>query len=114
MAETLKYLEILFTDGVYRVPAHIIARDRATYYAEYDTGATTGADFDEVYQDEFTYSMSGDDELMDWVRNNMNWEDLEADAFLVKNPPVTPHKIQWSKLSSNGESLKIVSVEVDS
>lgn len=104
-----KFIEFQFSDGTWRIPAHIIARDRASYYAEHDTGATAGDDFQEAYQQEFTYTMGDDYELTDWLRNNMNWEDVERDAFKVKEAPTVPYAKQWQKVSSSGD-MKIVIV----
>lgn len=64
----VKKVFIKLEDGrTYSILAHAVAHDRATYYAEKDTDTT--------YQDEYDYVMSddGDDELFDWLWNNMNW-----------------------------------------
>lgn len=56
-------------DGrTYSVLADMVARDRATYYAEKDKSTT--------FEEEYNYTMSSDSELLDWVVNNMNWYDL--------------------------------------
>lgn len=108
--ETMKYIEFKFTDGMYRIPAYIIARDRASYYAQSDVDAGLGK-YDDIYQKEFDYSLSSDDELIDWLRNNMNWSDLEQFAARVADVPAIPHQKQWDAISSEGEGLKVVTVD---
>ncbi|RAP23495.1 hypothetical protein C2W64_03111 [Brevibacillus laterosporus] len=51
------------------VPAEIISKSRADYYCSVDADT----DFDEEYE----YTLSNEEELIDWAANNMNWEDVE-------------------------------------
>ena len=74
MSEKIKYLFIQFSDGsVWKVPAHIIAKERAEYYAENDSDNTE-------YQKEFDYTMGDDHELTDWANGNMDWDEIEEFA----------------------------------
>lgn len=73
-----KVLRIEDEGFVWEVPAEAIAKNRATYYAENDKDTT--------YDEEFEFTMGSNYELRDWFFNNMNWEDVEADAKLVATP----------------------------
>lgn len=75
MAKVLK-----IDDGgfVWHVPAEVIAKNRATYYAENDKDAT--------YDEEFNFTMGDDYELRDWFFNNMDWDDVKDAAKLVATP----------------------------
>jgi hypothetical protein len=67
-------------DGyVWEVPAEVIAKNRATYYAERDKDTT--------YDEEFKFTMGDDYELKDWFYNNMDWSDVASEAKLVATPP---------------------------
>ena len=72
----MKKIRITMNDGSkWEVPASVVAKNRATYYTEKDKDVT--------YQEEYDYTMSEDDELLDWAANNMNWEDVEKSAIRV-------------------------------
>ena len=59
-------------------PAHLVAKNRAEYYAKTDPDTT--------YEKEFEYTMNDDFELKDWFLNNMNWEDVSKRARLIDQP----------------------------
>jgi hypothetical protein len=63
---------------VYRVPAEVVADNRAKYYAEKDSDTT--------YQEEYDYTLSDDYELLDWFSGNMNWEDVGDKFELIEQP----------------------------
>lgn len=65
-------------DGyVWHVPVKIIAENRAEFYAD---------DTDSDYDTELEYAMNEPSEVIDWLMNNMNWEDIRAYATLVAIP----------------------------
>lgn len=78
-----KYLDVTMPDGsVWRVPADVVADDRANYYA--------GEDGDTTYDSEFALVLQDDGELMDWAKNNLNWEAVapHATRIFTQVPPV--------------------------
>lgn len=77
MDET-KYFRV--KDGGYSwvFPAHLVAKNRAEYYAKNDPDTT--------YQEEYEFTMSDDYELKDWFLNNMNWSDVSKKATLEEQP----------------------------
>lgn len=75
----VKKVYLTLEDGrVYFLPLHVVAHDRATYYAERDKDTT--------YQEEYDYAMSEDgrDCAMDWLFNNMDW--FDHNPTFVSNP----------------------------
>jgi len=81
-----KVLKIDDSGFVWHVPAEVIAKSRATYYAENDKDTT--------YDEEFEYTMGDDYELWDWFFGNMDWDDVAAVAKLVATPaPLTAPRI---------------------
>lgn len=93
-----KVLRIEDEGFVWHVPAEAIAKNRATYYAK--------SDKDTAYEDEFKFTMSDNYELRDWFFNNMDWEDVEKDAHLVRSPE-TPTR---PRLNHDSLEAKIVEV----
>lgn len=66
-------------DGsVWSVPAEVVAKHRAQYYAANDPDTT--------FQEEYEYTISDNFELIDWVQNNMDVDDVEEHTKLVKPP----------------------------
>lgn len=64
---TNKRVKLFLQDGrVFSVSAHVIAHDRATYYAKKDPETTYA----------YEYAAVDNSELRDWLLNNMDWWDL--------------------------------------
>ena len=82
-----KYLRVTMGDGSkWDIPAIIIAKDRARYYAEKDAGINTGKEFSRIYQEEIKNCLTDNYfEILDWAANNMNWEDVKDDAEKVSS-----------------------------
>ena len=80
--KTTKKIRITFPCGdIFDVPVHIIAAARAKYYANNDL--KHGRSYDKTYKAEYEYTSENDDEILDWVQNNTNWDDLEKFAVKV-------------------------------
>ena len=62
----VKRLRYTLKDGrVFDLDAHIVAHDRAVYYAAQDPDTT--------FQQEYDFTLRDDAELIDWAQNNMDW-----------------------------------------
>lgn len=75
-----KYYVVTMNDGSeWGVPAQIIAKNKADYYADGD---------DNVWNEEYNAMMewfdTNDFEFADWAKNNMDWDDVKADAILLE------------------------------
>lgn len=76
-------IHVTMPDGsVWAVDGHISAHARATYYANVDSDTT--------YQEEYDFTIGDDYELVDWAVGNMNWDDFEKTARLVKPASFNP------------------------
>lgn len=81
-------VQVTFSDGSrWTFPAHVIADNRATYYA--------GRDGDTTYEAEYEYAINDDYELTDWALNNMNWEDVETSATRAVDPLPIDYEDEW-------------------
>jgi len=77
-----KFLIVKFHKGInYKIPAGVIAADRAKYYTVLD-GYEEGS---QEYIDELNRSLEDEFELFDWVQNNMNWSDLKDIAIRIED-----------------------------
>ena len=75
-----KCLKIRFPNGdIFKVPASVIAKDRANYYADIDGYEIDSND----WLNEFELAMNDEFELKDWLAGNMDWCDLEPHATKV-------------------------------
>lgn len=101
----MKYLKIVFSNGEsYDIPATVVAHERATYYANHDEGKEMDEKGDnpawtKVYNDERKFTLEDDYELIDWAKNNMNWEDVEEYAVIAPLDPdkgINKHK-EWTE-----------------
>lgn len=83
-----KQIEITFPNGeVWRIPAQVVAEDRARYFSELDFGRGHVTDSGVAYQSELAFALRHDDELLDYVQNNMDWNDVQAHAVKVEATP---------------------------
>ena len=84
---TEKFIRIKFPNGeIYDIPAAVVAKPRARYYANHDVGEGLDENDPEwlkVFKDEVDYTMSDDGELYDWIANNMNWGDVKEYATRI-------------------------------
>ena len=85
-----KFIEVEMPDGTaWRVPALLVAEDRARYYREVDGDeAAFGEEVREVLADDYL--------LTDWARNNLNWSEVVAQAVKVDRPiPPADYEAGW-------------------
>lgn len=109
-----KYIEFKFEDGWYRIPAEVIARNRAEYYVEADTEGMEDSDHlmylrEDIFVNEYNNTLKDPNELIDWLRNNMEWKDFYKWVYKDRNIIHPTREEQWNKISSDG-NLKIVEV----
>lgn len=71
----MKLIRMNTPQGVYEFPLQVVADNRANYYKEVD-----GNDFDR--ESEIDYVMSDDFEGIDWLLNNMDFEDIPTDVLV--------------------------------
>jgi hypothetical protein len=91
------YIEVTFANReVWAVPAHLIASNRATYYS--DQSKRQGVD--DVFAQEYKYTLSSDDELVDWFQNNMDWKDVVKEAKLLY---VEPNEDTYDVMFANAD-----------
>jgi hypothetical protein len=70
----MKRIKIKFNNGeIYYLDADIIAKKRADYYAIEVDGFKKDSP---EWQEEYEYSLD-DNELLDWIGNNVDWCDIE-------------------------------------
>jgi hypothetical protein len=80
---------ITFSNGeTFAIPAEVVAKARADYYAGRDCKDDASLKFEDVYRSEFEATMDDDFELLDWFNNNMNWSDVAFSAVRVVSPIV--------------------------
>jgi hypothetical protein len=90
----MKVIQVTMGDGsVWEVPAESIATNRARYYAERDTGTTSGTEFDEAFDNEL--AVQDGEDIIDWAQNNTNWSDVQGEARMVKPPNETDFQDGW-------------------
>lgn len=84
LSKHMKYVFIEFSNGeVFKVPAEVIAENRAEYYASLDSKRYEDVDYEDVFEGEKEHTLSDELELLDWLKNRMNWEDIEEEAEKV-------------------------------
>lgn len=100
----IKFILVTQRDGsVWRVPAELVANDKADYYADKEG--------EEVRVSEFEQMITSPGDLLDWASNNMWWADVKDYARQIHPPtPLSQHDMQeaWT----NGEKECIWEEEV--
>lgn len=93
-----KKIVISFSDDDYEMSVNPIALERAQYYADVDVPDRNTkeqeAEWQQVFMDEYNYTMSNDFEIIDWVRNNTHYDDIKP--YLKKlNHKETDHRSEF-------------------
>lgn len=84
-SEEVEFIYVKFPDNrVFKIPAEVIADSFAQYYSDKDE--------DRSYEDEYNFAMEDPYQLHDWLMNNMNWEDVEDEAELVRHEKSDLHE----------------------
>lgn len=80
-------------DGsVWAVSALAVAYDRAKCYSEqYDDDVERSLE-----EDTLPYFLDDHDEIIDWAKNNMNWEDVASAATVHTSPPGVDYQEGWT------------------
>ncbi len=89
------YAVTMENGDIYGIPAEVIAHHYARYYE---------TEHEEPYQENYDAMLhwfdTNDYEFADWAKGNLNWDDVEEQAFLLKK--ATP-KIDFQDGWVNGE-----------
>ena len=83
-----KFLRVRFPDGDWDIPAEVVAKDYAKFYAEEDDETSYEAEL------AFALGPEGEYALLNWAAGDMNWEDVKAHAVLVK-PLAIDYENEW-------------------
>lgn len=67
--------------GQYSVPLNVIAINRTEYYAQKDGFKKGSKDWDA----EIEYVMEDNFEAIDWILNNMDWDDVKDKATKIND-----------------------------
>lgn len=90
-------LTVKFSDGnLYGIDIDLIAENRAAILAQSAGNQFTDewwSEYDRVYKQ----TVENENELTEWARNNMTWEELEENAIMLFDESVTnTYKIEWT------------------
>lgn len=87
----------------YRIPCVVVARARAIHYSEKDAREDNLTDEQkkERYLEELKYTLENNNEIEDWLENNMDWDDVSLYARLLQREP--PSLEQLNEGITNGE-----------
>lgn len=81
-----KYYTIEMENGdIYGIPAEIIAKNYADYYA------ANGENYDENFSAMMEWFDTDNYEFADWAKNNMNWDDVKNVAVLLDTKRIIPN-----------------------
>lgn len=69
---------------VYGIPASVVAHNYAEEYA------SRGEDYTENYDAMMSWFDTKDFEFADWAKNNMNWDEVEDQAILLRSEHKAP------------------------
>ncbi|AKE44691.1 hypothetical protein AU106_gp060 [Sinorhizobium phage phiM9] len=80
---------------VYEFDAHIVADNRAVYYASRESD--NDEEYKEVYDDEYKYAMKDNVILKDWFHGNMDWSQVRDSVTIVERPIEPLEPLQFLK-----------------
>jgi hypothetical protein len=78
MKQKEKRIKIEFNNGeIYYLDATIVAKERVDYYTEVYGYKKDSPEWTEEYE----YLLNNDNELLDWIENNMDWSDIKNQVY---------------------------------
>ena len=86
------YVVTMPNGEAWKVPVWVIVADRAQSYAEDDENDIS---YVEAFSDTLEIFHSNEEEIKDWARNNMNWEDVKPYAGRVELARDTDFQEGW-------------------
>lgn len=92
-----KKLIVTFSDGSkYGIPLDAIASNRSKYYAIRDNPGKPAydKDFSKTEDEEYRLTMTDEDTVIDWAKNNMDWKQVEYRAKPIGHTPIN-HSEEW-------------------
>lgn len=89
------FLYVKFHDATYRIPARVLAVERAKYYAALDAQDGDGV-YEDLYDEELKYTLENEDEIIDWASNNTDWADVSAHAERVSPVSEPDYADEWT------------------
>lgn len=75
------------------VPAEIVARSYAAYYAKLHPGSEFELERQRGHL--FRECMEEPELLTDWAEGNMNWEDVSSEAKMIQGPDAPDYQEGW-------------------
>lgn len=94
MASSKEFTKIIIDtpNGQYELPIDVVAEDRTKYYAGVD-GYEEG---DEEWDAEMYFVRQDNYEAIDWLLNNMDWEDVEDFATKINDKVLVTDDDFWT------------------
>ena len=93
-------IQVTFSNGEkFEIPANAVAEPRAEYYSKREDN---DEDKLKVYTSELHLAMTDKFTLLDWIQNNMNWEDVKHAA---KKLPMQNINVDFDKEFINAEFI---------
>jgi hypothetical protein len=92
----MKYLRVIIGSKVYDIPLHVIANNRAKYYADLDNPGLKESTWKwkNTFKHEYNLVMDNSDVAKGWASGNMDWVDVVEHAVeIVAKPLEDPHKL---------------------
>jgi hypothetical protein len=85
--EPPKHIRFKMRDSLYSIPVSVIAHSRAKYYAEMESKGELDklSSYNYWYKVEYENTLDWDDEAVDWLRGNLNWEDIKLHVSKIKS-----------------------------
>jgi NAD-dependent DNA ligase len=87
----MKIIKFAVPRGECYIPAHVVAEDRTRYYANID-GYEEGS---KEWQDEYNYTINDEYECIDWMANNMNFEDFKEHIVMLNDKVLVTDEDGW-------------------
>ena len=102
----MKELHVTFSDGsVWAIEARIVAEHRANLIALSDARKEQEAQnfpfpyastYRKIFHAEYASTIDSPEDLIDWAKNNMTWEEVHTQARILQSPQLGSYKDEWT------------------
>lgn len=102
----MKYIRVEMPDlSKWDIPAELIANIRAKYYADRE-GKESKEKYNKVFKEEYKIAMKDDYELIDWLSNNTNWDEVKDVAKKVSEIKLANEDLQEGIINGEKEIIE--------
>lgn len=93
MNQMKNYIVTMSDGSVWAIPIEVIAKHKAK--SDFERSVQDYEDYEECLSDVKSLFDNNPYEVCDWASNNMNWDEVQSYAKMIKSPDPSDYQEDW-------------------